>query len=164
MPSGSTLREISVVEIIVTSARREKQHSTPAAPAREDWFELTYQLREVPNHRHPQNVQVDLIIVVDQFLPHPNDSFPGNLRILSALVNRNSIRRFAYDFDEALERQANLTRAVEVAARPSPRHRHCLLPELQHVTEALMRVRRRSRDLWPPSGSSFADWLAGNPG
>jgi len=98
---------------------------------------LADKLWEVAFDGVPQELEVNVVIFVNQLLPHTNNSCPRDLGIVFSLYSGDSIRRFADDFDEALKCQSSLARFREINEGKPSRHLHCLLAVNQHVPQAL---------------------------
>lgn len=64
-------------------------------------------------HRLPDRVLVEVIVVVDEDVPHPGDFGPGDVWVDGLCFGRDPARRFAGDLDEAFDRAAKDSIGIE---------------------------------------------------
>ncbi len=121
----------------------------------DDFFQHTYQLREVDRDDLPENIEIECIVAMDQPIAQTNDLLQGNRGILLSDLRRDAVGCFSDDFQEPHQREVQEAIRVEISARSLPCQGNRLFRVIEHVTEAQGNVTSGHRASRPPPPPGF---------
>lgn len=78
--------------------------------------ELLDQIRQIKAHDVPEDVEVNLVVPVDQAVPHPHNLTPWDGRMGATELIRELARGLADDLDQSGQRQVEKAVGVQIGA------------------------------------------------
>jgi hypothetical protein len=106
---------------------------------------------EVDGRNIPHDVEVDVEVVVDDPVAHPDDLRPRNVGVTAPKLQRQTVCGFAHVLDQVRDGEAEIVVGVEIRARLSVHLGEHLPDAVGHVTDVNEVILRHTAP-WPTRG------------
>ena len=113
--------------------------------ASRDLVELGDQGRQIGSDDDPHDVEVDLIVSVDESVPHPDDLGPGYLRVRLSDVVWDTSCRFPNYLQQAHDGEAENPAGVKISPAFPRNKAHRLARVFAHLAKRDERITQRHR-------------------